>query len=76
MNNYAIIDANGNVLNIIVWDGVSEYNPGTGLQLIQISEGQTVNIGDVYNGTEFIQQISSDETVITVDDGSDDVSAD
>ncbi|HVV37592.1 MAG TPA: hypothetical protein VHC63_13365 [Acidimicrobiales bacterium] len=25
---YALVDSDGNVVNVIVWDGVSPYNPG------------------------------------------------
>ena len=31
--NYAVIDQNGNVVNIIVYDGFSPYNPGVGMTL-------------------------------------------
>jgi len=30
---YLVLDSNNSVVNIIVYDGVSEYNPGEGLSL-------------------------------------------
>lgn len=49
IQNYAIVDAAGNVTNVIAWDGSSLYNPGNGLQLIQ---SDTAGIGWMYiNGT-------------------------
>ena len=36
--NYAVVDENGLVVNVIAWDGVSEYNPGVGLTVIKSDE--------------------------------------
>lgn len=33
--NYCVIDASGNVVNVIIWDGVSVYVPPVGTILIQ-----------------------------------------
>ena len=30
---YLVIDSENKVLNIILWDGISEYNPGEGLSV-------------------------------------------
>jgi hypothetical protein len=50
--NYAVIDQNGNIVNIIVYDGVSQYNPGEGLTLVQVPENTPAMIGGTYlNGT-------------------------
>jgi hypothetical protein len=52
MNNYAIV-SNGTVENIVLWDGQSAYNPGTGLTAVSIPDGTTVAIGYAYDGTNF-----------------------
>jgi hypothetical protein len=46
---YAVIDSNNYVVNIVLWDGVSEWSPGPGLSLIQIQEEQFVDIGWTYD---------------------------
>ena len=33
---YAVIDADDLVVNTVVWDGVSEYEPGEGLTLVPL----------------------------------------
>lgn len=51
IQNYAVIDlTNGNVVNVVAWDGVSEYTPGAGLVLIQ---SDVAGIGWAYDGTNF-----------------------
>ena len=35
MANYALIDTNNNVVNVIVWDGAASYTPPDGITLIQ-----------------------------------------
>lgn len=52
--NYAVIDKNGIVQNIIIYDGVSPYNPGAGLTLVQ---SDTAGIGDTYDGVNFTKQV-------------------
>ena len=64
---YLVLDANNTVVNIIVYDGVAEYNPGEGLLLMphpknpegaQDEQGQDlpeyvyINIGSVLNEDE------------------------
>ena len=46
---YAVIDSNYYVVNISLWDGVSEWSPGPGLSLIQLQEDQFVDIGWTYD---------------------------
>ena len=46
---YAVIDSNNYVVNIALWDGVSEWSPGPGLILIQLQEEQLVDIGWTYD---------------------------
>lgn len=47
---YALIDPQGNVVNTIVWDGQSPYNPPHGHQLVQT---RAANIGDIFDGQTF-----------------------
>lgn len=42
---YCIIDGTGNVINVIIWDGVSAYTPPAGTTLIQ---SNTAGIGWTY----------------------------
>lgn len=53
MENYAVIDVNGLVVNVVLWDGVSEWTPGAGLRAIP-NVGQQGSIGDTWNGTTFV----------------------
>ena len=61
---YLVLDENNQVVNIIVYDGVSEYNPGEGLSLMphpknpensqdengrDLPEYVHVNIGSILN---------------------------
>ncbi len=45
MNRYAIVQDNI-VINVIIWDGKSEWNSPEGTQIIQ---SDTLNIGDNYS---------------------------
>ena len=54
INKYLVLNSDNTVVNIIVYDGVSEYNPGEGLTLEQhpVNEDDTlpfVTIGSVKN---------------------------
>lgn len=50
--NYAVvITATGVVDNVILWDGVTPYNPGDAYTLVQ---SDVANRGDTYDGTNFI----------------------
>lgn len=35
-NRYAVIDENNLAVNFILWDGVSEYDPGEGLRCVPL----------------------------------------
>ena len=48
MANYAVVK-NGVVENMIVWDGVSKYNPGDGVELVLADEN--ARIGGTYDGS-------------------------
>jgi hypothetical protein len=46
---YAIVDSNNIVVNVIVWDGVTPYNPGPNMTLINIPEGVDCAGGWIYD---------------------------
>jgi len=48
---YALVDANGLVVNVILWDGVEEFTPPDKTQAIQ---SDTAQRGDTWDGTQFI----------------------
>jgi hypothetical protein len=47
-NRYAVIDENNVAVNFILWDGVSEYNPGEGLRCVPLV-AERYEFGWVYN---------------------------
>lgn len=53
--NYAVINAQGLVVNTIVWDGTDEYDPGDGLTLEVIPDGSQAGIGWTYINGAFVE---------------------
>lgn len=51
MSIYAVVK-NSFVINVIEWDGMTEYNPGDSLELI-LADGKTVAIGYTWSGENF-----------------------
>jgi hypothetical protein len=51
--NYAIVDGNGNVINVVSWDGKTPWSPGAGLQAIPDPTG-TVGIGWTFVNGAFV----------------------
>lgn len=49
--NYAVIDPSGLVVNVILWDGVSEWQPPDGHQAVPLTKG---GIGWTYVNGQFI----------------------
>ncbi|WP_188475032.1 hypothetical protein [Hafnia psychrotolerans] len=47
ISRYAVIDS-GMVVNIVLWDAESSWDPGEGLDVVLINEGVDANIGDSY----------------------------
>jgi hypothetical protein len=56
IENYAVIDNSGNVVNVILWDGIAVYNEPNGYQLV-LDATSMVGIGWSYDGTNFIPPI-------------------
>jgi hypothetical protein len=46
---YAMVDATQTVVNVCLWDGVTEFAPA-GVTLVQ---SDTAKVGDTYDGTNF-----------------------
>jgi hypothetical protein len=53
---YATVDSSNTVVNVILWDGVTPYDPGDGFILIQSDNAQ---IGDVWDGQKFNTPVSN-----------------
>lgn len=49
---YALVE-NGIVVNVVLWDGESEWTPPTGQQAVTIPDGSEAAIGWTYDGTNF-----------------------
>ena len=45
---YAVIDANGLVVNVVLWDGESKWTPPEGCTARNV-EGKSVGPGETYN---------------------------
>ena len=51
---YAQINADGLVVNAIVWDGQTEYTPADGLTVVAVPDGVGAGPGWTYDGTNWI----------------------
>jgi len=51
---WALVDADGLVVNAIVWDGQTDYTPADGLTVVAIPDGVGVGPGWTYTGSEWI----------------------
>lgn len=51
---YALVNADGLVVNAIVWDGQTDYTPADGLTAVSIPDGVKAGPGWTYNGTDWI----------------------
>jgi hypothetical protein len=49
MMRYIVVDGQNNIVNAILWDGKTPYDPGTEMRLIQ-DEGGLYQIGSLYAG--------------------------
>jgi hypothetical protein len=50
--NYAIVES-GVVVNVVIWDGQTTWQPPSGANVVQIPDGAYVGIGSTYDGTNF-----------------------
>jgi hypothetical protein len=49
---YALV-SNKKVVNVIEWDGYSEYSPGGGISMVHVPDTAMVDIGWDYDGLAF-----------------------
>lgn len=49
MDRYAVLDADNNVVNVSVWDGVTPWQPNAGLSAVKLPPDSEVAIGGVYD---------------------------
>jgi hypothetical protein len=61
---YALVDADGLVVNAIVWDGETDYTPADGLTVVAIPDEISAGLGWTYDGTNWIAPPVEDEEVI------------
>lgn len=47
LRRYGVIDASGQVINVTLWDGMSDWHPGDGLRAV---ESDTLEVGDAVAG--------------------------
>ena len=48
MSNYAIVETSGNISNVVIWDGETEWLPPEGTTAVLVPEGEIVDIGGTY----------------------------
>lgn len=46
MNRYALVDADGLVVNVLLWDGEAEWAPPDDLTLLRLADDSPVQLGD------------------------------
>ena len=56
MSNYAIVE-NGTVVNIVIWDGETDWTPDGGHTAIEINEKDVVAIGYTVANDEFVAPV-------------------
>ncbi|NOV25880.1 hypothetical protein E5S69_20465 [Cupriavidus necator] len=49
---YAVVEQ-GTVTNVVVWDGVSEWNAPSGATVVPVEDGASVSIGYFFDGTSY-----------------------
>jgi len=60
---YALINADGLVVNAIVWDGQTEYSAADGLTVVAVPDGVGAGPGWTYDGSDWIAPPPSEEDI-------------
>lgn len=60
---YALVNADGSVVNAIVWDGQADYTPADGLTAVAVPDGVGAGPGWTFDGTDWIAPPVVDEEV-------------
>lgn len=58
---YALINADGLIVNSIIWDGETEFDPGEGIMVVKIPDGTRAGRGWTYDGTNWTPPPSEHE---------------
>ena len=58
---YALINADGLVVNAIVWDGQTDYTPADGLTVVAVPDDVGAGPGWTYDGTNWVAPPVEDE---------------
>ena len=58
---YALVDADGLVVNVIVWDGETEYTAPDGLTVVAVPDGVGGGPDWTYDGTNWVAPPVEDE---------------
>lgn len=58
MTVYAVLDADGVITNMVMWDGKTPYDPGEGLTLVPAGDGYSIG-GRIENGN-YVPPVSDD----------------
>ena len=61
---YALVNADGLVVNAIVWDGQTDYNAPDGLTVVAISDDVRAGPSWTYDGTDWIAPPAEDEELV------------
>ena len=73
---YAVVDTNGLVVNVVIWDGVTDFQVPSGMSLVELpyetrdrGDGVEVQqylagIGWTYDGTDWIAPPAEDEELV------------
>lgn len=60
---YALVNADGLVVNAIVWDGQADYTPADGLTLVEVPDGKSCGPGWTFDGIDWIAPPFIDEEI-------------
>ena len=55
---YAVIDSSGLIVNVVVWDGQSEWSPPEGCMAVVIPDGAAADIGWTYSQGKFLAPVA------------------
>jgi hypothetical protein len=58
---WALVDADGSVTGVILWDGQTEYTPADGLTVVAVPDDVRAGPGWTYDSTNWIAPPVEDE---------------
>jgi hypothetical protein len=59
MPTYAVVDSTGTVVNVVMWDGTTPWQPPTGTTAVLVPAGSNAGIGSTYSNGTFTPPKSS-----------------